>query len=108
MKRMDEKELADRLGVSVRTVQKWRRTEVGPAYIVVGEHTVRYREEDVIAYELSRKRGGEAIPEPPGWRVAMLRAAECLSTVAGWKNIRPQARQTVASIRDELNALMGK
>lgn len=54
-KLLTEPELAKRLGVSVRTLQSWRREGggIGPAHIVIGRHTIRYRIEDVLAYEES-------------------------------------------------------
>lgn len=106
MKRLTEKELADRWGISVRTCQKWRRTGMGPAFIVIGQHTVLYREEDVAAYERSKRQGGEDIPEPDGWRSAMKRAAACLNTISKWQSIKPEARKTVTGIRDELRILL--
>lgn len=105
-KRLTEKELAERWNISVRTVQKWRRLGVGPAFIVIGQHTVLYRDEDVTAYEKAKRQGGEVPPEPEGWRNAMKRAAACLNTVSRWQNIKPEARQTVTAIRDELRALI--
>ena len=105
MKRLTEEELGQRLGISTRTVQNWRRSGDGPAYIVIGKHTVRYREEDVIAYELARKQGG-AMQDLGPWRTAMKRAAACLNAVSQWPNIKPEARATVTSIRDELQELI--
>lgn len=45
----DEDELAARLRISVRTVQKWRQTNCGPAFIKVGR-LVRYRESAIQAW----------------------------------------------------------
>lgn len=107
MSRMTEKELAERWGISTRTVQKWRAKGVGPAFIVIGQHTVLYREEDVRAYERARRQGGEELPEPEGWRNAMKRAAACLTTISKWQHVKPEARRTVVGIRDELKDLLG-
>lgn len=108
MKRLTEKDLAARWGLTDRTLQKWRRLEVGPAYIVIGQHTILYREEDVLAYERARRQGGESLPEPEGWRNAMKRAAACLTTVSKWTNVTPEARSAVMGIRDELRGLLGE
>jgi excisionase family DNA binding protein len=39
-------EVADFLGVPVRTLERWRRYRTGPQYAPIGRH-VRYRWEDV-------------------------------------------------------------
>lgn len=104
MKRLTEKELAERWGISTRTCQKWRTKGVGPAFIVIGQHTVLYREEDVLAYEQAKRQGGEALPDGP-WRTAMKRAAALLSAVSQWPGIKPEDHSTVTSMRDELQEL---
>lgn len=48
---LSEKELADRYGLHVRTLNNWRAAGIGPKWIVIGKNTIRYRMEDVIAYE---------------------------------------------------------
>jgi hypothetical protein len=58
-KRFTETELARRWQITTRTLQKWRRNEKGPAFLLIGEHTVLYREEDIRAYELSNLQGGQ-------------------------------------------------
>lgn len=58
---LTELELAKRWGLSPRTLQMWRRDGIGPAFIDIGRNTIRYRIEDVIAYEESRiKNQGNA------------------------------------------------
>jgi hypothetical protein len=108
MKRLAEKELAKRWGLTERTLQKWRRLGVGPTFTVIGQHTVLYLEEDVLAYERSKRQGGEPLPEPEGWRAAMKRAAACLNTVSKWPSVKPEARATVTTIRDEIRELLGE
>lgn len=108
MKRLTEKDLAERWGITTRTVQKWRVKGVGPAYIVIGQHTILYREEDVLAYERAKRQGGEPLPEPAGWRNAMRRASACLNTVSKWTNVKPEARATVIGICDELRELLAE
>lgn len=48
---LTEDDLATRFGVTTRTIQKWRRGKTGPAWIVIGKNTIRYREEDIRQYE---------------------------------------------------------
>lgn len=103
-KRYTETELAQRWGVTTRTLQKWRRKQVGPAHIVIGINTILYREEDVVAYEQRAVTGGEI---PPRALTAIKRAAGCLDRVAGWK-IAADAAGTIAGLRDELRALLGE
>ncbi|MCG5533015.1 helix-turn-helix domain-containing protein [Halorhodospira sp. 9621] len=42
-------ELAGYLCVSQRTLERWRRQRIGPAWVRVG-HKIRYRREDVDAW----------------------------------------------------------
>ncbi len=52
-------EVAQLLGVSVATVQRWRmQGKDGPKYCRVGAGAIRYRPEDVAAYIESRLCGG--------------------------------------------------
>lgn len=53
---LTEKELAARYGVHVRTIQNWRAANIGPAWIVIGKNTIRYRMEDVLAYEAEQTK----------------------------------------------------
>ena len=50
-----EQEVADRLGVSARTLQHWRLVGGGPIYIKVGR-CVRYSEEDLTVYMNGQRR----------------------------------------------------
>jgi predicted site-specific integrase-resolvase len=52
-----ERELAVRWKISRRTLQRWRAEGAGPAYIRIGD-AVRYRLEDVFAFEQKMRRGG--------------------------------------------------
>jgi predicted DNA-binding transcriptional regulator AlpA len=62
---LKETALADRLGLSVRTLQRWRWQGKGPAYLKLG-HRVAYREEDVRAWEEKiRKLGDDDPAEEP-------------------------------------------
>jgi predicted DNA-binding transcriptional regulator AlpA len=49
----DEKREAERLGISVRTLQQWRRTGDGPPYVKMGS-AVRYNPEAVDAWVADR------------------------------------------------------
>lgn len=53
--RLNEKQLADRWGVSVRTLLAARVNGSGVPFIRIGR-SVRYRLEDVLAYEQGRRR----------------------------------------------------
>lgn len=57
---LTETDLAQRFGVTERTLQKWRRQKTGPAWIVIGKNTIRYREEDVRSYEERCLQGSTA------------------------------------------------
>jgi predicted DNA-binding transcriptional regulator AlpA len=52
---IDEKEAAARLGLSVRTLQKWRLLGCGPRFVKLG-HAVRYAETEIDAFIHSRER----------------------------------------------------
>jgi hypothetical protein len=49
-------ELAERWKVSARTLEKWRQTRRGPPYLLIGG-AIRYRIEDILAYEAPRLQG---------------------------------------------------
>ena len=57
--RLTDKDLAKRWGVTTRTLLNWRNSGKGPAYLEISGGTIRYREEDVIAFELKNLRGGD-------------------------------------------------
>jgi hypothetical protein len=54
---LSQTELARRWQMSPRSLEKWRTLGIGPAYLKIGG-AVRYRTEDVIAYEAAQLRGG--------------------------------------------------
>ena len=41
---------AARLGVSIRTINRWRHDGMGPPYILIGKKKLGYREQDIIDY----------------------------------------------------------
>jgi hypothetical protein len=53
---LNQIELAERWKLSGRTLEKWRQTRRGPPYLLIGG-AIRYRVEDVLAYEASRLQG---------------------------------------------------
>lgn len=59
---LSERELAARFGVTPRTLQTWRKENIGPDYLIVGKSTVRYRLADVEAYETKQKTTTKEIP----------------------------------------------
>ncbi len=50
IKHLNQVELARRLGVSHRTLERWRWQGVGPVFLKIGGR-VKYRLEDVEAFE---------------------------------------------------------
>jgi hypothetical protein len=52
---LHQAELARRWRVSPRTLERWRWTGQGPAYLKLGG-SVAYRLEDVLAYEAAQRR----------------------------------------------------
>ena len=48
---LSEQDLANRWGISVRTLQDWRYKKTGPEFIKFGGWTVRYPLKAVIRYE---------------------------------------------------------
>ncbi|GAB2836349.1 helix-turn-helix domain-containing protein [Actinoallomurus bryophytorum] len=61
---MDEKhltpeDLAERVGVPVKTIYGWNSRGDGPRYMKIGRH-VRYRLADVVTWENSRYAGAAA------------------------------------------------
>jgi hypothetical protein len=54
---LSQTELARRWQMSPRSLEKWRTLGIGPAYLKIGG-AVRYRTEDVLAYEAAQLRGG--------------------------------------------------
>jgi predicted site-specific integrase-resolvase len=55
LRHLTETELAERWRVSQRTLDRWRALGKGPAWLTLNGR-VRYREEDVVAFERSRLR----------------------------------------------------
>lgn len=49
-KLLKTEEAAQVLGVSKRALENWRAEGLGPPYVVIGKHSVRYDPEDIKAY----------------------------------------------------------
>jgi len=64
-KHFNQIQLSRRWSMSPRTLERWRWLGQGPAYLKVGG-AIRYRIEDVEAYEQARLRGSR--PLVPGSR----------------------------------------
>ncbi len=56
---LNQTELAARWTISARTLERWRWTGEGPAFLKIGGRVV-YRIEDVQAYEQSQQRRSTA------------------------------------------------
>lgn len=54
---LNENELAERWGLSVKTLQRWRCMSLGPTYLKLGNR-VGYRQEDIDQYERDVLRHG--------------------------------------------------
>lgn len=50
-KLLTAKEVAERYGVAIATLRNWHKQGVGPKRTTVGKNRVRYRLEDIEAYE---------------------------------------------------------
>jgi len=59
-KLIEEKELAERLHVSLGTLRTWRTERKGPRFHRIGQ-MIRYAPSDVKQWLLSRQVGGEAV-----------------------------------------------
>lgn len=62
---LSRRELADRLGLPVKTLAQWASKGTGPQYARMGRH-VRYRVSDVVEWEVARlkDRRGPVLVEP--------------------------------------------
>jgi predicted DNA-binding transcriptional regulator AlpA len=58
---LNEHQVAQRLGLSVATIRRFRLLRRGPKYLKVSSAAVRYRPEDVEIWLTSRPSGGAGI-----------------------------------------------
>ena len=70
-----ERDAAELLGVSVRTLQKWRLQGDGPRFVKLG-HAVRYDGQDLEAYIESSRRTSTSEPPPNTARLASRSASD--------------------------------
>ena len=57
---LSQKQLAERWGISERTLQDWRYKGIGPEFIRAGYKLVRYTEEAVLRFEQTSSKIGAA------------------------------------------------
>ncbi len=100
MKRITEAELAQRWDITPRTLQTWRKTNQGPAFVRLGPRKVFYREDAIEAYELEA-----TVNKRPGWKATIKRAAGAIDVLAT-KATKPEAKATLEKIRNDLRALL--
>ena len=98
MTQLTEAELAERWRVTPRTLQMWRRAKKGPRFLPLGDRTIRYRLEDIEAYERANAKGTDI-------RSTVNRAASAMDMLAA-KAANPKARATLAALSQELRALL--
>ena len=55
---LSERQLAERWGLSQRTLQRWRAENRDPIWVRIGGN-IRYRFEDVLAFEAAETSRGE-------------------------------------------------
>ena len=61
---IDEKTMAPFMGVTVRSLQKWRQTGDGPQFVRLSTRNVKYRRIDGRSYSESRLRSSTSDPGP--------------------------------------------
>ena len=77
--KLTEKALAQRWGITVRCLQKWRKKGIGPRHTRIGERTVLYRMRDVLAYEAANTSG--ALLPAEGWDKMIAKAVLSLMDI---------------------------
>lgn len=100
---LNERELAARWKLTIRTLQGWRSKGIGPRYVRLGERSIFYRSEDVEAYEKANVAGNPLPPE--GWDLTVKRAAGALDVLAQQAKTT-KAQDTLATLRDDLRAIL--
>ena len=63
---LDERQVADLLNLSVRTIQNWRVRGGGPQYVRISRRCIRYRLADVLAWAEGRQEANMQIPIDAG------------------------------------------
>ena len=72
---MSETEVAKRWKMSPKTLQRWRTDRYGPTYIKLGKN-VRYRSEDIEAYEFSQRAVTRIEPAEPDAKTPTVTSAQ--------------------------------
>lgn len=57
---LTEKQAAPPLGVKIRTLQEWRMTGRGPAFVRLSARAIRYRVGDLLAFMEARVKSSTA------------------------------------------------
>jgi predicted site-specific integrase-resolvase len=60
---LNQNQLAERLNISPRTLERWRWLGEGPPFLKIGGRVV-YRLEDIERYEADKLRGSTTAPTP--------------------------------------------
>lgn len=102
-KPVTELELAERWGITTRTLQLWRKKGIGPQFIRLGERSIFYRVSDVSAYEAAKIDGNPVAPI--GWDHVVKRAASAFDVMSEQAKTE-KAKATLTGLRDELRALL--
>ena len=56
---LNENQVAQRLGVSIATVRRWRAKRTGPAFRKIGGTSVRYSADELKLWVQTQPTGGE-------------------------------------------------
>lgn len=100
IRHLTEKEVAERLNITTRTVRKWREDGHGIPCMGLGAdgQTYRYRLSDIEAYE-EGKLIGEKVPAAA--RNTMLRAAQAMEVILRWP-MRDEQRALLEGVCSDL------
>ena len=63
---LTESQVADLLGISVRTLQAWRLQGTGPAVVRISARCVRYRNDDIMSFVRDHTEPAKALPPASG------------------------------------------
>jgi predicted DNA-binding transcriptional regulator AlpA len=102
-KPITESELADRWGITTRTLQLWRKKGFGPQFIRLGERSIFYRRADVEAYEAVNIVGNPVAPV--GWDQTVKRAAGAFDVLSEQAK-SAATKAALIKLRDELRNLL--
>ncbi len=63
-KLLSERQAADVLGLTPRTLQSWRGLGIGPAFVRISSRCIRYRSSDIDVWLATKVRASTSSPEP--------------------------------------------